>query len=67
MANEMSGANEKMMGYDNGGRIDKIVYQTPATAGFTREDWIALAMAALDQAGVSADDQRDIAIISEGT
>lgn len=39
------------MGY--GKRIDSVVYDCDATNDFTREDWIRLALAALDQAGVS--------------
>lgn len=39
------------MGY--GKRIDSVVYGCDATSDYTREDWIRLALAALDQAGVS--------------
>ena len=35
-------------------RTDAVIYGCDATASFTPADWIRLAMAALDQAGVSA-------------
>lgn len=38
-------------------KIDPAIYGE-ATKGFTKEDWIELAIAALDQAGVSAEGQR---------
>jgi hypothetical protein len=38
-------------GYGN--RVDDVVYHSDATATYTREDWIRLALASLDQAGVS--------------
>lgn len=34
-----------------GARIDAVVYGCAATADYTREDWLRLALAALDQAG----------------
>ena len=36
-----------------GQRVNDVIYKTDATATFTREDWIRLALAALDQAGVT--------------
>lgn len=43
-----------------------IIYQNDATASFTRADWIGLALAALDQAGISpsklADAHRYVAL-----
>lgn len=34
-------------------KTDKVIYDTSITAGFTTEDWLRLALAALDQAGVT--------------
>ena len=36
-----------------GPRTDALVYEQSVTADYTRADWIRLALAALDQAGVS--------------
>ena len=48
----MSDAGERVStGY--GQRINEVVYKSDATATYTREDWIRLALAALDQAGVT--------------
>lgn len=33
-------------------KVSDLIYRSPATAGFTRQDWLDLAMAALDQGGV---------------
>jgi hypothetical protein len=38
-------------------RTDAVVYGCDATRDFTHEDWIRLAMAALDQAGLDAAEQ----------
>lgn len=35
-----------------GSKVDEVIYHCEATKGYTREDWIALALAALDQAGI---------------
>jgi hypothetical protein len=33
-------------------KVSDLIYRSPATAGFTPQDWRDLAMAALDQGGV---------------
>jgi hypothetical protein len=33
-------------------KVSDLIYRSPATAGFTRQDWLDLAMAALDQGGI---------------
>lgn len=43
-------------GYTNE-RVSDVVYGSPATAEFTPIDWLDLAMASLDQAGLSQQDQ----------
>lgn len=43
------------MSCNYGARVDAVVYGCPATADYTREDWIRLALAALDQADVTPD------------
>lgn len=42
--------------------IDPVIYG-PATNGFQRADWIALALAALDQAGVRHPEHKRIVAI----
>lgn len=37
--------------------VSDVVYRYPATQHFDRQDWIDLAMAALDQAGLSVSEQ----------
>lgn len=37
--------------------VNGVVFETPVTAHFTRRDWLALAMAALDQAGLTKREQ----------
>lgn len=34
-------------------KTDPVIYGSPVTADFTREDWLRLALAALDQAGIT--------------
>lgn len=34
-------------------RVSDVIFRTPATSGFTKRDWLDLAMAALDQGGLS--------------
>lgn len=47
--------------YDGYGEpIDTVVYDSLATADFSNADWMALAFAALDQAGASANLQARI-------
>lgn len=47
-----------------GGRVDAVV-GSPLVSEFTRDDWKRLAMAALDQAGLSEAEQREIAMLAE--
>lgn len=42
-----------------GHRVDGVVYGCDETRGYTRADWLRLALAALDQAGVSPRDLSD--------
>lgn len=46
--------------------VSDVVYRYPATQHFDRQDWIDLAMAALDQAGLSASEQERVeAMVSD--
>lgn len=36
-------------------RVDAVIYGSPITADYTREDWLRLAYACLDQAGLPGD------------
>ena len=54
----MSAPSSLSPGY--GPRVDAVVYGSSATASYTRADWIALAIAALDQAGASVEVQGEV-------
>lgn len=49
---------EPRAGY--GERVDAVVYGSPATADYTPADWARLALAALDQAGLSRHEQERV-------
>lgn len=44
-------------------RVQDVVYGCDYTLDFDRQDWLDLAMAALDQAGITADEQARIAAL----
>jgi len=52
----VSTTTHPIKGYTNE-RVSDIVYGSPVTAEFTPIDWLDLAMASLDQAGMSQQDQ----------
>ena len=48
--------------------VSEVVFRTPATSRFERQDWIDLAMAALDQAELSVAEQEMVeSLISQIT
>ena len=48
--------------------VSDVVFRTPTTSAFTRQDWIDLAMAALDQAELSLSEQERVeSLVSQFT
>lgn len=47
------GKKSEAVAYQYGAKTDAVVYGCDETADFESEDWIRLALAALDQAGVT--------------